>query len=986
MLLAAYAADRNLVEELWRYYINRRNTRGLMNWRIGNPSATACGNTVLGANGATDGDLDVAMALIVAACQWPTYTFNGTNGTATGFASGRTFAQEAAYLIGQIRQFEITVAGCAGAAADYQISNGDGWINGCPSGSHTCRNPSYQSPAYVRLFQAYDPSAPAGFWNNVLGTIYTEILNPNRNTTTGLVSNWSSPAGVPNTCGTPAFLDYGYDAARAPFRIATDYLWFGESQARDNFLQPISNYIRTQTATYTNPTNLRGPVTQAGAHIAGRTTASPDATFTSTWGMGAMGVNYSTNNQATLDFMYNRVRSVKDPLNCTSGSSTGYFGNTLRVVALFMMTGNFWRPCPPRCQGPVFATDSVSTCGETSIVLNSGLATAPPNRTFQWFKNGTSLGAASTTANTLTVNATSPAPNGPGWFRVRVDSAGCSLSDSIYVKSTAVQPELGVNKTLCANTSITLSAGLYSASGYTFTWEYAANFNYSSLTLIPGETGMTLSNVRSAGLYKVTATKPGCATLWDTVRVLSSLVNPVDACSMTAPGNVILSISGPNLGPASQYDWYEVPIGGTILPGGAGTLTYNTANDPTPAVNKPAGVYTYYVHDKSKQFGKVGKPAPTSPPADCGSLSLNPDGITAGWGMDAGNVYSQDWTVVRTIDIDSVTVWYCLYNNTDIFTAARNVTFQLTDATGATAIQTTPARPAIRIVNPIGSYGPPYNGRIQGVRYYVGFTNVAPGTYRIKILSPTTALNALLEQHPTNVYYNYTDNIDGNTAYIRSSFGYSTTFANRYAHFYDWTISAPNNCARIPVIAYIGAAHCPLSLPLQLISFNATSHKNHVVLNWITASEKNAAYYQIERSSDNQSYIPIGYVNAKGNSESYIEYTFTDNNPVRNGNYYRLVLYETNGDKFYSQPVYVLALAESSIAVFPNPADETITIKTNSNLPMQISIISSVGSTVSSITMNEAEATVDVSSLTPGLYLLKAGSDASSEVIRLLIK
>src|SRR5205814_1779283 len=96
--------------------------------------------------------------------------------------------------------------------------------------------------------------------------------------------------------------------------------------------------------------------------------------------------------------------------DCLSGTQSYYFGNTLRVMSLFMMTGNFWKPCPPRCQAPAFATDSVTTCGTSTVSLVSNLATvgsagctvaSGPCRTFQWFKDGVSLGAASSTANNL---------------------------------------------------------------------------------------------------------------------------------------------------------------------------------------------------------------------------------------------------------------------------------------------------------------------------------------------------------------------------------------------------------------------------------------------------------------------------------------------------------------------------------------------------------------------------------------------------------
>jgi endo-1,4-beta-D-glucanase Y len=961
MLLAAYAADKTFFDGLWAYYKARVNGRGLMNWRIDNPSATTCGNTASGSNGAADSEVDAAMALIIAECQWPTAT------------SPYDYAAEANYLISRIRQWEIPTA-CA--TGNMQLSNGDGWVVGCPA-NNDCRNPSYQSPAYFKHYQAFDGGAPAGFWNTVTTNTYT-MLNANRNTTTGLVSNWCSPAGVANTCGTPAFNDHGYDAIRNPWRMATDYIWWGETQTRTNFTQPISNYVRTTLGgapTFPSPTNLRGPVTLAGATIGGRTTAAPDATFTSMWGVATMGVDFSTNNQQTLDFMYTRVKNVKDPLNCTAGSSSGYFGNTLRVVALFMMTGNFWKPCPPRCQAPAFAADSISTCGPNSVTLNSGLPTAT-GRTFQWFKNNVSLGAASSSATTLIVNATSPAPNGPGWFKVKVDTTGgCSRTDSIYVSSTAITPDLGPAIQLCKPSSVTLNSGIL-GTGYTFIWEYSSTGSPAGLAVIPGESNSTLTNVRRPGLYRVTATKAGCTSKSATIMVTSLLASPQDACRSTAPGSVTLSVIGPNLGPATNYDWYSVASGGTILSGGTGTYNYAT---PSLA----AGTYTYYIQDKSKVYGAVGKAAPTSPPATCGFSAMNNDGVTAGWGIDNYNVYHQNWTVSKTIDIDSVTVYYCLWSN-----AMPAITFQLQTGAG-TIVTTTPSRPGIRIVNPVGTYSG--SGNIQGVRYYVGITGVAPGTYRLRATAGTNGVpagsagNMLLEQHPTNVSYAYNDNLDGATASITSSFGYSTTFFNRYAHFYDWTISTMNSCDRIPVYAYIGS--CPASLPVTLVNFTGKYDSGVVKLEWNTGSEKDASHFDIERSADGENFVKIGKVNAAGNSTRPEYYTFLDPEPLNGISYYRLVVVDNDG-KSAAGNVIAIEKESPGITVFPNPSSGEITIamKETGEKISCLTITDILGKEILSLNNEFSVKTIDISSLPEGTYIITACHSQGYHAVRFVKK
>ncbi len=64
MLLAVYFADQEVFDQLWRYVAKYLNGNGLMDWEI-DPS----GN-VIGTGAASDGDEDIAWALLMADRQW----------------------------------------------------------------------------------------------------------------------------------------------------------------------------------------------------------------------------------------------------------------------------------------------------------------------------------------------------------------------------------------------------------------------------------------------------------------------------------------------------------------------------------------------------------------------------------------------------------------------------------------------------------------------------------------------------------------------------------------------------------------------------------------------------------------------------------------------------------------------------------------------------------------------------------------------------
>jgi hypothetical protein len=77
-------------------------------------------------------------------------------------------------------------------------------------------------------------------------------------------------------------------------------------------------------------------------------------------------------------------------------------------------------------------------------------------------------------------------------------------------------------------------------------------------------------------------------------------------------------------------------------------------------------------------------------------------------------------------------------------------------------------------------------------------------------------------------------------------------------------------------------------LPIQLLSFNAVKNNQQVDCKWSTASEVNNDYFTIERTDDALNFYPIGVINGAGNSNQILNYSFTDLNPLRGLNYYRL--------------------------------------------------------------------------------------------------
>ncbi|MBJ7427639.1 MAG: SBBP repeat-containing protein [Bacteroidia bacterium] len=90
------------------------------------------------------------------------------------------------------------------------------------------------------------------------------------------------------------------------------------------------------------------------------------------------------------------------------------------------------------------------------------------------------------------------------------------------------------------------------------------------------------------------------------------------------------------------------------------------------------------------------------------------------------------------------------------------------------------------------------------------------------------------------------------------------------------------------------------TLPVKLISFNATLANEKVNCTWETASEINNDYFTIERSKDGNGFESLGNVKGQGNSNSNTRYSYIDNNPFSGISYYRLKQTDFDGKYTYS--------------------------------------------------------------------------------------
>lgn len=84
-------------------------------------------------------------------------------------------------------------------------------------------------------------------------------------------------------------------------------------------------------------------------------------------------------------------------------------------------------------------------------------------------------------------------------------------------------------------------------------------------------------------------------------------------------------------------------------------------------------------------------------------------------------------------------------------------------------------------------------------------------------------------------------------------------------------------------------------LPVEMAFFKSGCENNKVKLRWGTASEKNNAGFEIQRSTNGNDFETIGTVKGKGNTTEYSEYNFSDPSPSVQTQFYRLKQCDFNG-------------------------------------------------------------------------------------------
>lgn len=185
------------------------------------------------------------------------------------------------------------------------------------------------------------------------------------------------------------------------------------------------------------------------------------------------------------------------------------------------------------------------------------------------------------------------------------------------------------------------------------------------------------------------------------------------------------------------------------------------------------------------------------------------------------------------------------------------------------------------------------------------------------------------------------------------------------------------------------------ALPVVLVSFTGVARERTSYLEWFTSEEINSSHFEIERSEDAKSWRQIGRVAARGEGiatpSASMKYEFTDQNPLRGSNFYRLKMMDRavagNDESFaYSRIVKVVMDGQPDWAVYPNPVAEKLFFSQNIRQNLASARLTDAAGRTMYASHEAPGESIDVSRMPPGLYLLKFSfTDGLSKSYKVLI-
>lgn len=297
---------KTIFDGLYRYYKNHPAKAGqhLMAWA----QDKHCKST--DTSSATDGDMDIAYALLLANKQWG--------------STGINYLHEARLLLADIMHYEINPK-----SFTILLSNGAEYDS---KDYYDTRSSDFM-PSHFRAFEVATHDVR---WGKVINHTYSLFITMQNKYSpdAGLIPDFIQSTNHTPRPAKPHYLEakydgaYNYNACRVPWRIAADYLLYGDARAKA-ITTKINRWLRNTTQD--KPDNISAGYSLAGNDLPNRYFEA--LSFIGPFTVSAM---VDSKNQQWLNHTWDYLTGFKL-------KDYDYYDNSIKLLNMIILSGNYWR-------------------------------------------------------------------------------------------------------------------------------------------------------------------------------------------------------------------------------------------------------------------------------------------------------------------------------------------------------------------------------------------------------------------------------------------------------------------------------------------------------------------------------------------------------------------------------------------------------------------------------------------------------------------
>lgn len=182
------------------------------------------------------------------------------------------------------------------------------------------------------------------------------------------------------------------------------------------------------------------------------------------------------------------------------------------------------------------------------------------------------------------------------------------------------------------------------------------------------------------------------------------------------------------------------------------------------------------------------------------------------------------------------------------------------------------------------------------------------------------------------------------------------------------------------------------TLPATFLKLNANYQQDKTnLVTWTTAKEIDVASYEIQRSNDGVTYTAAGSLPAN-NRAGNNEYQFSDKQPLKGWNYYKIVIVDKDG-KRQSSPVLKVFVNTGKLGIkrlLNQPSQVILELQSDEAQTAELQLVSNTGALIRKeakrIGAGEVMVPVLTTTLSKGVYYIRLTTASNQSIVTSFIK